>query len=310
MVKTLPEDTLRGSIVRGIRRTDAFDLFIVVFLFCVGVVTLYPIVNILSISISNPVEVSKGISWLPKKIDITAYQYILRHPAIPTGYGNSLIYTTVGTVINLVMTSICAYPLSKKDLFGRKVFTFLIVFTMFFGGGLIPRFLLVRRLGMYNTMWALSVPAAIGTFNMIILRTFFQRLPIELEESAFLDGGGYWRILWSIILPLSKAALATIGLFYALGHWNNFFTPLIYLRDPEKYPLPLIVRDIVLGDLLIQRREELQGVFDADREAEYSAYSLNFRYATLFVSIIPVLIVYPFIQKYFVKGIMIGSLKG
>ena len=289
---------------------EFFDVFVVIVLIIVGIVTLYPVANILSISVSSPMAVSRGIGWLPKDLDSTAYKYILKHPAIPRGYRNSIMYTVLGTAINLFMTSLCAYPLSKKSFPGRKIFTFLIVFTMFFGGGLIPRFLLVRRLGMFNTVWALVVPTAIATYNMIILRTFFLSVPVDLEESAYLDGAGQWRILFKIYMPLSKAAFATLGLFYALGHWNNFFAPLIYLKDPVKFPLPLVVRDIVLGDLLLQKREEIQGVFDFDREADYAAYSINFRYATLFISMAPLLIIYPFIQKYFVKGIMIGSLKG
>ena len=298
------------SLTRYLKSWDFFDVFVVVVLLFVGIVTLYPVANIFAISISSPMAVSRGISWLPKDLDSTAYEYILKHPAIPRGYRNSIVYTLVATAVNLFVTSLCSYPLSKKGLTGRKIFTFLIVFTMFFGGGLIPRFLLVRRLGMYNTMWALVIPTAVATYNMIILRTFFQSVPVDLEESAYLDGAGQWRILFQIYIPLSKAAFATLGLFYALGHWNNFFAPLIYLRDPEKFPLPLVVRDIVLGDLLLQKREEIQGVFDFDREADYAAYSINFRYATLFVSMVPLLVIYPFIQKYFVKGIMIGSLKG
>lgn len=297
----------------GLHRLKAWELFdYVVFaiLVLVGTATLYPVANILSVSLSSPVEVSKGIGWLPRDLDSTAYAYILRHPWIPRGYRNSIIYTVVGTGVNLFMTSLCAYPLSKKRLIGRGVFTFLIVFTMFFGGGLIPRFLLVRRLGMYNTMWALVFPTAIATYNMIILRTFFQNVPVDLEESAFLDGAGPWRILASIYIPLSKAAMATLALFYALGHWNNFFAPLIYLRDAVKFPLPLVVRDIVLGDLLLEKRDEIQGVFDVDRETDYTAYSINFRYATLFISMAPLLMIYPFLQKYFVRGVMIGSLKG
>lgn len=295
--------------VRAFRRWELFDFFVVLALLIVAVVTLYPVANVLSTSLSSPVEVSRGISWLPRDFDTTAYQYILKHPAILRGYSNSVLYTVVGTSINLLLTSLCAYPLSKRKLVGRKVFMFIIVFTMFFSGGLIPMFLLVRSLGMFNTMWALVVPTAIGTFNMIILRTFFQTVPIELEESAFLDGAGRWKVLFRIYLPLSKAAVATLALFYALGHWQGFFAPLIYLKDPPKYPLPLVIRDIVLGDLLLSRLDDIEGVFDAEREAEYAAYSINFRFATLFVSMAPLLVMYPFVQKYFVKGVMIGSLK-
>ena len=293
----------------GVRRIEGFDLLVVAVLLLVGAATLYPVVNVFSISLSHPNEVARGITWLPRHLDLSAYEFILEHPMIGVGYRNSLIYVTIGTAINLAMTCLCAYPLSKKGLVGRKFVMLLIVFTMFFSGGLIPTYLLVRALGMVNTMWALLIPGAIAAYNMIILRTFFQSIPEDLEESAFLDGAGRWRILASIILPLSKAGLAAIGLFYALGHWNSYFNALIYLNDAEKYPLPMIVREIVLQEVVLKRQELSGDVFDAEREMKFAAYTQNFRYATVFVSIIPMLIIYPFLQRYFVQGLMIGSLK-
>ena len=293
----------------GVRRIEGFDLLVVAVLVLVGAATLYPVINVFSISLSHPNEVARGITWLPRHLDLSAYEFILDHPMIGVGYRNSLIYVTLGTTINLVMTCLCAYPLSKKGLVGRKFVMLLVVFTMFFSGGLIPTYLLVRALGMVNTMWALLIPGAIAAYNMIILRTFFQSIPEDLEESAFLDGAGRWRILASIVLPLSKAGLAAIGLFYALGHWNSYFNALIYLNDAEKYPLPMIVREIVLQEVVLKRQELTGDVFDAEREARFAAYTQNFRYATVFVSIIPMLIIYPFLQRYFVQGLMIGSLK-
>ena len=293
----------------GVRRVERFDLVVIAVLFVTGAVTLYPVINVFSISLSHPNEVARGITWLPRRFDLSAYEFILDHPMIGVGYRNSLIYVTIGTTINLVMTCLCAYPLSKKGLVGRKFVMLLIVFTMFFSGGLIPTYLLVRALGMVNTMWALLIPGAIAAYNMIILRTFFQSIPEDLEESAFLDGAGRWRILASIVLPLSKAGLAAIGLFYALGHWNSYFNALIYLNDAEKYPLTMIVREIVLQEVVLKRQELSGDVFDAEREAKFAAYTQNFRYATVFVSIIPMLIIYPFLQRYLVQGVMIGSLK-
>ena len=293
----------------GVRRVERFDLVVIAVLFVTGAVTLYPVINVFSISLSHPNEVARGITWLPRHLDLSAYAFILDHPMIGVGYRNSLIYVTIGTTINLVMTCLCAYPLSKKGLVGRKFVMLLIVFTMFFSGGLIPTYLLVRALGMVNTMWALLIPGAIAAYNMIILRTFFQSIPQDLEESAFLDGAGRWRILASIVLPLSKAGLAAIGLFYALGHWNSYFNALIYLNDAEKYPLTMIVREIVLQEVVLKRQELSGDVFDAEREAKFAAYTQNFRYATVFVSIIPMLIIYPFLQRYLVQGVMIGSLK-
>ena len=291
------------------RRVERFDLLVIAVLLAAGAATLYPVINVFSISLSHPNEVARGITWLPRHLDLSAYEFILDHPMIGVGYRNSLIYVTLGTTINLVMTCLCAYPLSKKGLVGRKFVMLLIVFTMFFSGGLIPTYLLVRALGMVNTMWALLIPGAIAAYNMIILRTFFQSIPEDLEESAFLDGAGRWRILASIVLPLSKAGLAAIGLFYALGHWNSYFNALIYLNDAEKYPLTMIVREIVLQEVVAKRQELSGDVFDAEREAKFAAYTQNFRYATVFVSIIPMLIIYPFLQRYLVQGVMIGSLK-
>lgn len=293
----------------GVRRVERFDLLVIAALFVTGAVTLYPVINVFSISLSHPNEVARGITWLPRRIDLSAYDFILDHPMIGVGYRNSLLYVTVGTAINLAMTCLCAYPLSKKGLVGRKFVMLLIVFTMFFSGGLIPTYLLVRALGMVNTMWALLIPGAVAAYNMIILRTFFQSIPGDLEESAFLDGAGRWRILASIVLPLSKAGLAAIGLFYALGHWNGYFNALIYLNDAGKYPLPMIVREIVLQEVVLKRLELSGDVFDAEREQKYAAYTQNFRYATVFVSIIPMLMIYPFVQRYLVQGVMIGSLK-
>ena len=293
----------------GVRRVERFDLLVIAVLLAAGAATLYPVINVFSISLSHPNEVARGITWLPRHLDLSAYEFILDHPMIGVGYRNSLIYVTIGTTINLVMTCLCAYPLSKKGLVGRKFVMLLIVFTMFFSGGLIPTYLLVRALGMVNTMWALLIPGAIAAYNMIILRTFFQSIPQDLEESAFLDGAGRWRILASIVLPLSKAGLAAIGLFYALGHWNSYFNALIYLNDAEKYPLTMIVREIVLQEVVAKRQELSGDVFDAEREAKFAAYTQNFRYATVFVSIIPMLIIYPFLQRYLVQGVMIGSLK-
>ena len=201
-----------------------------------------------------------------------------------------------------------AYPLSKKKLPLRRFYTTLIVFTMFFSGGLIPTFLVVKGLGLYNTMWALILPGAISTMNLIIMRTFFQSIPMELEESAFLDGANDIVVFYRIILPLSKASIATIAMFYAVGHWNSWFNALVYLKDSEKYPMQLILRDIVIQSQMSRELAE-QGSTEA-YELINTVSVEGIKYATLFFSIIPMLIIYPFVQKYFVKGVMIGSLKG
>jgi putative aldouronate transport system permease protein len=208
----------------------------------------------------------------------------------------------------MVMTVLTAYPLSKKNLPLRGFYMTLIIITMFFGGGLIPSFLLVRSLKMYNTVWALVLPGAVSSMNMIIMRTFFEGLPAELEESARLDGAGDFRILARIILPLSTASIATIGMFYAVSHWNSWFSANIYLRESSKFPLQLILREIIMQNQMARELAE-QGNIAAMEETGYISVE-GLKYATLVISIAPMLMIYPFVQKYFVKGVLIGSLKG
>jgi len=227
--------------------------------------------------------------------------------AVPRAFKNSVIYTVVGTLINLILTTSFAYPLSRKSLPLKSFYTWLVIITMYFSGGLIPLFILVKNLGLYDTMWALILPGAINTTNLIIMRTFFQNIPHELEESAYLDGANEFIIFTRIVLPLSKAALATVGLYYAVGHWNSWFNAMIFLSDQKKFPLQLVLRDIIM---LAQTLQQAAEAGDLSARQELGLINAKgVKYATLFVSMIPMLAVYPFVQKYFVKGVMIGSLK-
>ncbi|OUS75568.1 sugar ABC transporter permease [Paenibacillus sp. MY03] len=270
------------------------------------VIVLYPLLFTVSASFSDPSKVLNGQVWLlPKGANIEAYANILKNDKIWSGYGNSILYTVVGTVINIVLTTLAAYPLSRPDLPLRNGIMVLITLTMFFGGGLIPVYLLVRDLGMVDTMWALIVPGAIATYNLIVMRTYFQSsIPWELQEAAHMDGCSNWRLLVSIILPLSKPILAVMVLFYAVGHWNSFFNALIYIRDEAKYPLQLVLREI----LLISQSAQIDGGSVGLEKQILLAESIKF--AVIIVSSLPVLIMYPFVQKHFVKGVMIGSIKG
>lgn len=272
------------------------------------IITIYPVLNVLACSLSSARANDRGtITIFPQEFTLQAYQMIWEARTVPRAFKNSVIYTIVGTVINLLLTTTFAYPLSRKRLALKKFYIWLIVIPMYFSGGLIPMFLLVKNLGLYNTMWALILPGAISTTNLLIMRTFFQNIPSELEESAYLDGASEIYIYWKIILPLSKAALATIGLYYAVGHWNSWFSALIYLSDSNKYPLQLVLRQIVL---MTQSLQEAAQSGDLSAINELGVVNVKgVKYATLFVSMLPMLIVYPFIQKYFVKGVMIGSLK-
>jgi putative aldouronate transport system permease protein len=291
------------------------DLIVHASLAFVLVVTLFPVLHIASVSLSSGTAVARNsITFYPQGIQLNAYKLVLETARIPRSFANAVLYTIVGTAINMAMTILMAYPLSKKRLALRRSYTTLVVITMFFGGGLIPTFLLVRALGMYNTIWALVVPGAITTWNLIIMRTFFQALPVELEESAYLDGAGDFTILVRVALPLSGAAIATMTLFYLVSHWNSWFGAMIFLKEKDRYPLQLVLREIVLQGQFIEEMVQKGLMASADR---MSSVGLNeylsiqkLKYATLFASMVPMLLVYPFIQKYFVKGVMIGSLKG
>lgn len=283
-----------------------FQIAVYVILGIVLIIVIYPLLFVLSASISNPEYILQGkIHLLPKGINFNAYEKIFHNKDIWTGYMNTIIYTVIGTLINLIMTTLGAYPLSRKDFYGRNVITALLVFTMFFSGGMIPTYLLVKNLHMLNTIWAMVLPGAVSVYNLIIMRTFFQSIPNELREAAIVDGASDFQVLIRIILPLSKPILAVMTLFYAVTHWNAFFDALIYLTDRSKFPLQLILREILIqsnvGDMTSQVDESM---------IKYMLSVEGIKYAVIIVANLPVLILYPFLQKYFVKGVMIGSLKG
>lgn len=281
-----------------------FMALIIFVLLLVCVIVIYPIYYMLIVSVSDGYAVMRGeISFLPKGINLSAYDAILSNKYVPNSYKNTIVYTLTGTFINLVMTSLCAYPLSRKNFFGRNIFTALIVFTMFFDAGIISQYMVVSSLHLRNTIWAIVIPGAVNVWYMIIMRTFFTDIPEELFESARLDGANDLTIFGRIVLPLSKAVMATMVLFYAVGHWNAFLQPLIYLDDRNKMPMQLILRNIVMGaDAATSGSMSVAG--------DMSTMSMNIKYAVIFITILPILIVYPFVQKYFVKGVMVGSVKG
>ncbi|MDU4694657.1 MAG: carbohydrate ABC transporter permease [Paenibacillus sp.] len=283
-----------------------FDVIVYLIAAVIIVIVLYPLLFVVSASFSDPARVLNGEVWLlPKGATLEAYNNILHNEQIWTGYRNSILYTVVGTLINIGMTLLAAYPLSRPDLPGRKGLMLIITLTMFFSGGLIPSYLLVKNLGMVDTMWALIIPGAISTYNLIVMRTYFQSsIPWELQEAAHIDGCSNWRLLISIILPLSKPILAVMVLFYAVGHWNAFFNALIYIRSEDLYPLQLVLREI----LMISQSAGVDGGNVGMEEKILLSESI--KYAVIIVSSLPVLIMYPFVQRHFVKGVMIGSIKG
>ncbi|SHE10842.1 Inner membrane ABC transporter permease protein ycjP [Chlamydia abortus] len=284
-----------------------FNLINYTILFLFTITILYPLVYIVSASFSSPLAVVSGKVWLwPVDFSLAGYEAVFKHKLIWTGFANSLFYTVVGTVVNVVLTLMAAYPLSRKDFYIRHVIMALIVFTMMFSGGLIPSYLLVKDLGMIDTRWALIIPGALSVMNVIITRTFFQTtIPDELLDAGQLDGCSDFKFLLHVVLPLSGPIIAVLTLFYAVGHWNSFFSALLYLKRQELYPLQLVLRDI-----LIQNEVDAEMMSDvADAAARESLREL-LKYSLIVVSTIPVLVIYPFIQRHFVKGIMIGSLKG
>ncbi|MFK7694417.1 carbohydrate ABC transporter permease [Paenibacillus sp. HJGM_3] len=292
-----------------VRRVEdrLFDTVNYMLLGIVLVAVLYPLIYVLSASISDPAAILRGDVWLwPKGATLKAYKTVLQNAAILHGYWNTIVYTVVGTAINLIMTIMAAYPLSRKDFYGRHAITAFVVFTMFFSGGLIPMYLLVRDLGMLNSIWALVIPGAVSVWNLVIMRTFFQvSIPYEIQESAAIDGCSNLKILLRIVLPLSTPILAVMTLFYAVGHWNAFFNALIYLNDRSKFPMQIILREI-----LIQNDVGDMASLADDSRIEYALQVEALKYAVVIVANLPVLILYPFLQKYFIKGIMIGAIKG
>ncbi len=268
------------------------------------ILTLYPFIYVFSSSISSPVAVmqNKVFIW-PVGFNLTAYKKLIEYPMVLKGYYNTILYTVTGTFINMLLTVMTAYPLARKSLVGRKGFVFLITFTLLFNGGLIPTYLVVRSLGMVNTRWAMIIPNAMVTWNVLLMKTFFESMPNSLIEAAIVEGSTEMQTLYKIVLPLSKPAIATISLFYAVRHWNSFFPALIYLNNKDYYPIQLFLRQIVL-------ESQTADVLGQITRVEDLMLTESLKYATIMIVTIPILIVYPFIQKYFVKGIMVGSVKG
>lgn len=286
------------------RKSGIADYIIVIVLLGVVAATLYPFVYMIAVSLSEDVYILKGdITIWPKGFNLKMYQLVLNDPRITSAYINTIRYVVLGTFVSLLMTAAGAYAISKKELPHYKLFTMLIVFTMFFSGGMIPTFLVVKSYGLVDTVWAMVLPTAVSTWNLIVMRTFYSAMPKEVEESGKIDGLNDIGIFIRLILPLSKALLATIGLFYAVGIWNNFYSALLYLRDQNLFPLQVVLRNIVLQGQIASADVSSVG-------GDNLVVDDALKFTTILVSTLPILLVYPFLQKYFVKGVMIGSVKG
>jgi putative aldouronate transport system permease protein len=270
------------------------------------VITIYPFLYTLSVSLSQEAHVlNNDITFYPKGFNLEYYGLMLKDKVLLTGYWNNIIYTVIGTIMSVVITFMTAYPLSKKGLPLRNIITFMIAFTMFFSGGLIPSFVVVKSLGMYNSMWALIIPGIMGQWYMLLVRNFISHnIPESIEESAFIDGANEVTILIKIIVPLSIPIIAIMTLFYAIGYWNAYYPGMIYLRDVKKFPLQLVLRRILIESNLIDISNRAT---IADNPLDVSE---SLKDAVIMMAVIPVLVVYPFVQKHFVKGILVGSIKG
>ncbi len=281
-----------------------FVVFNTLFLIGLAIVQLYPVLYVIFASLSdgNLLMAESGLLLHPAGFSLDAYRRVLENAKIWRGYCNTFFVVSVSLIFNMLLTSFAAYFLSRKYLYTRNFIMMFIVFTMYFSGGLVPHYLTIRQYGLYNTLWSLIVPSAISSFNLIILRTGFESIPDSLEESARIDGAGHFTILFRIIMPLSKATLAVIFLYYLVGHWNAWFNASIYLQDAKLYPLQLILRNI-----LIQNDTSSMAGADLD---QVQAVGETVKYAIIVVATLPVMCIYPFLQKYFAKGAMIGAVKG
>ncbi|OHD72822.1 MAG: sugar ABC transporter permease, partial [Spirochaetes bacterium RBG_13_68_11] len=275
-----------------------FDAGNALILILLCVVTLYPLYYVLIVSLSSGMAVARGeVKLVPLHFTLSPYRMMIRDTYFVRSILNTLQYTVVGTTVNLSMSALCAYPLSIRRFSGNKVFTRLIVFTMFFSGGLIPTYLVVKSFGLLDSVWAIALPTAISSWNMFIIRTYFQGIPQSLRESAQMDGANDIFIFLRIILPLSLPVMATMTLFYATGHWNSFFPELIYLSDKRKYPMQLILRNMLISSQMSEQYSDI--LQDSD------VVPTTLKYAAVMISTVPILLVYPFLQRYFAKGVMI-----
>ncbi|MBU7595732.1 carbohydrate ABC transporter permease [Metabacillus halosaccharovorans] len=284
----------------------AFLFFNYMFLILLAMSCLFPVVHMLAMSFSSNAAVAAGqVSIFPKGFNLSSYQYIIQNPTFIQSFLTSIYRVVIGSIITMTVTVLAAYPLSKsnKKFKMRTFYSWFFVFTMIFNGGLIPTFMVVKATGITDSIWALVLPCAVNVFNLVLMLNFFRSLPEELEESAQIDGAGPWRTLWSIYLPISKPVMATVLLFTVVFHWNSWFDGLIYMNSPENYPLQTYLRSVIVS----RNIENLSG---SDLSVLSAISDRTVLAAQLFISIIPVLCLYPFLQKYFVKGIVLGSVKG
>jgi putative aldouronate transport system permease protein len=296
-----------GSLMHASLGDKVFDTVNVILLSLLTLITIYPLIFVLSASLSDPLEVVTGrVYLLPRGLNIDAYKSVLGNATIGRGYRNSIFYTCLGVSLSMTLTIFAAFGLSRPNLIGRKFFTIIITLTMFFSGGLVPLYLVVKSLGLIGKFWSIILPSAMSAYNMLIMRSYFMTsIPYSLQEASIIDGCTPWKMLIKIMLPLSKPVLAVIALFYGVARWNSYFSAMLYLSSQkELWPLQLIIREIVIQSTTTEMMEV--GLVSLEQIMAKEAL----KYTSIIVASLPLLIAYPFIQKYFVKGVMIGAIKG
>lgn len=297
----------KSAFAKQCLQDKVFDIVNILIMAILTFIFIWPLIFVLSASVSDPAAVTLGKVWLfPKGFNLEGYKAIFNYKNIWVGYKNTVIYTVLGTTLNLFMTICAAYPLSRKDFMPRKALTRIFMFTMFFSGGLIPSYMVVVKLGIYDRIWAMLLPSAVHVMYIIIMRTYFQTsIPHSLHEAAELDGANTAQVLWHIVLPLSGPILAVMALYYGVGKWNSYFDALVYMSSTSKYPLQMFLREILINN---QVDLNMVGLDPAAAEAKLHLAQV-IKYGVIVVASLPVLCVYPFVQKYFVKGVMIGAIK-
>ena len=299
----------KNTAIKLMKSDYVFLTFVTLALFAFFIIVLYPLLYVFSASFSGGVMAGGGLSLIPARVTMEGYNAVFEQKTVWSGYANSLLYMVTGTAVALVVTILCAYPLSRRTFKNGKVVMALCIFTMYFSGGMIPTYLTIRNYNMLNTIWALILPGSLSVYNMIVMRTYFNTsIPDEMREAAQIDGCGEWRFLLQIVLPLSGPILAVIGLYYAVDLWNSYYGALLYISDKSKLPLANVLRELLVQSQSLSMESNV--TLDSTTQALMEKRAEVMRYSLIIVSSLPVMCLYPFVQKYFVKGVMIGAVKG
>ena len=299
----------KNTAIKLMKSDYVFLTFVTLALFAFFIIVLYPLLYVFSASFSGGVMTGGGLSLIPARVTMEGYNAVFEQKTVWSGYANSLLYMVTGTAVALVVTILCAYPLSRRTFKNGKVVMALCIFTMYFSGGMIPTYLTIRNYNMLNTIWALILPGSLSVYNMIVMRTYFNTsIPDEMREAAQIDGCGEWRFLLQIVLPLSGPILAVIGLYYAVDLWNSYYGALLYISDKSKLPLANVLRELLVQSQSLSMESNV--TLDSTTQALMEKRAEVMRYSLIIVSSLPVMCLYPFVQKYFVKGVMIGAVKG